>query len=394
MLWPLGGKSKDYDLAKSPITIAAFLVAVTVGNIGLFILSVFQPIFSTTLTENGTGVTIFSSMPFILVGWFAILTLIIAIALMLTAENINRIAISAALAQLSFSFIGYSAGNSIGFVSSIFHLLTSIPASIAVFVLMGMIIESIRISDTSRLGGLKNKFPSLFIFGLIAILSYSGFFPFGTHFSLDMIFQALLISSIPSSKVILAISFVCSILLVFAITKSFMKLFNGKLEGDLSVRQLNKNSISVKIIALVWSALSGFLLILVGYPNPKFVSLLFDQNITLGYDSPLFSNWIISILYLIFGVSVFITTMILYRDGKAVLFDKIRNTKFVSFTRKFFANGMYLDNVYEVSLFQPINFLSRFFAWTRIKAPFASIIWAVLALALLVSIFAVLGGGM
>ena len=86
--------------------------------------------------------------------------------------------------------------------------------------------------------------------------------------------------------------------------------------------------------------------------------------------------------------------MILYRDGKAVLFDKIRNTKFVSLTRKFFANGMYLDNVYEVSLFQPINFLSRFFAWTRIKAPFASIIWAVLALALLVSIFAVLGGGM
>jgi hypothetical protein len=55
---------------------------------------------------------------------------------------------------------------------------------------------------------------------------------------------------------------------------------------------------------------------------------------------------------------------------------------------------MYLDNIYEVSVFQPINFLSRFFAWIRIKAPFASIIWAVLALALLVSIFAVLGGGM
>ena len=85
--------------------------------------------------------------------------------------------------------------------------------------------------------------------------------------------------------------------------------------------------------------------------------------------------------------------MILYRDGKASVLDKIRNTKFVSSIRKFFANGMYLDNVYEVAVFQPINFLSRFFAWTRIKAPFASIIWAVLALALLVSLFAVLGGG-
>ena len=393
LLWPLGGKSKDYDFAKSPITVAAFLVAVTVGNIGLFILSVFQPFFSTTITEIGTGVPLFSSMPFILVGWFAILTLIVAIALMLTAENINRIAISAALAQLSFSFIGYSAGNSIGYASSIFHLLTSIPASLAVFILMGMIIESIRIRDLSRIGGLKNKYPSLFIFGLIAILGYSGFFPFGTHFSLDMIFKALLTSSIPSSKVILAISFICSILLVFAITKPFMKLFNGKLEGDLSTRQLNKNSISVVLMALVWSALSGFLLILLGYPNPKFVSILLDQNVTLGYNSPLFSNWIVSILYLVLGISVFITTMILYRDGKADVLNRIRNTKFVSSTKKFFANGMYLDNIYEVSVFQPINFLSKFFAWIRIKAPFASIIWAVLALALLVSIFAVLGGG-
>jgi ech hydrogenase subunit A len=62
LLWPLSGKSKDYDLAKSPITVAAFLVAITAGNIGLFILSVFQPIFSSTLTEVGTGVPIFSSM--------------------------------------------------------------------------------------------------------------------------------------------------------------------------------------------------------------------------------------------------------------------------------------------------------------------------------------------
>ncbi|MBK5112639.1 MAG: hypothetical protein KGD59_08655 [Candidatus Heimdallarchaeota archaeon] len=393
LLWPLSGKSKDYDLAKSPITVAAFLVAVTAGNIGLFILSVFQPIFSTTMNEIGTGIPLFNSMPFILIGWFAILTLIVAIALMLTTDNINRIAISAAIAQLSFSFIGYSAGNSLGYASSIFHLVTSIPASLAVFVLMGIIIESIRIGDISRLGGLKNRYPSLFIVGIISILSYSGFFPFGTHFSLDMIFQALLISSIPSSKVILVITFICSVLLVLAITKPVMKLFNGKLEGDLSTRQLNRTSISVEFLAIGWAAVSGLLLILTGYPNPRFVSLLLDQNVSLGYDSPLFSNWIVSILYLVLGICVFITTMILYRDGKASMLDKIRNTKFVGSTRKFFANGMYLDNVYEVSVFQPINFLSRFFTWVRIKAPFASIIWAVLALALLVSIFAILGGG-
>jgi NADH:ubiquinone oxidoreductase subunit 5 (subunit L)/multisubunit Na+/H+ antiporter MnhA subunit len=281
----------------------------------------------------------------------------------------------------------------LGYASSIFHLVTSIPASLAVFVLMGMIIESLRIRDVTRLGGLKNRYPSLFIIAIISIFSFSGFFPFGTHFSLDMIFQALLTSIIPSSKIILAISFICSIALVFAITKPIMKIFNGELEGDLSTRQLNKTSISVEFLAIGWAAISGFLLVLIGYPSPKFVSLLLDQNVVLAYDSPLISNWIISILYIVLGIGVFITTLILYRDGKAAVFEKIRNTKFVSSTRKFFANGMYLDNVYEVSVFQPINFLSRFFAWTRIKAPFASIIWAVISLAILVSLFAVLGGG-
>ncbi len=393
LLWPISGKSKDYDLAKSPITVSAFLTVITIGNIGLYILSIFQPLFSTTLTEFGTGITLFNSLPFILTGWFAIFTLIIAVALMLTTENINRIAITAALAQLSFSFIGFSTGSSIGFASSIFHLITGIPATLAIFVLMGMILESIRINDLSRLGGVKNSYPSLFIFSILTILAFTGIFPFGNHFSYNMLFQALLTSTIPSSRVILVFCFICLILLVFAITKPIMKLLNGNLEGELSIHQLSRNSISVMILTLGWSALSGFLLILIGYPNPRFTSLLLDQNISLNYDTPLFSNWILSILYLAFAIIAFITTYILYRDGKAERLEKLRDTNFVRKTRKFFANGMYLDNIYEVAVFQPINFLSRFFAWTRIKAPFASILWAVLAFAILVSLFVILGGG-
>ncbi|NHJ31384.1 MAG: hypothetical protein FK732_00835, partial [Asgard group archaeon] len=393
LLWPLSGKSKDYDLAKAPITVASFLVAITAGNIGLFILSVFQPVFSTTMSEIGTGVPLFSSLPFVLIGWFAISTLVIAIAFMLSTDNINRIAISAAVAQLSFSFIGYSAGNGLGYASSIFHLVTGVPASLSVFILMGIIIESIRIRDSARLGGLKNRYPLIFILGILAVLSFSGFFPFGTHFSLNMIFQALLVSSIPSSKVILAFSFICSIFLIYAITKPFMKMFYGELDDDLSTRQLNKNSISAELMVLLWSAISGFLLILIGYPSPRFFSLILDQEVNLGYDSPIFSNWIVSILYLVLGIGIFVTTVILYRDGKASLLDRIRNSKFVRITREFFAKGMYLDNLYEITVFQPVNFISKFVAWTRLKAPFASILWAVLAFALLVSIFVILGGG-
>jgi len=394
LLWPLSGKNKDYDLAKSPITVSAFLVAITAGNIGLYLISVFQPVFSTTMTEYGTGVLLFNPLPFLLIGWFAIITLLIAIAVMLTTENINRIAIAGALAQISFSFIGFSAGNSLGYASSILHLITSIPATLAIFVLMGIIVESIRINDLPRLGGLKNNYPSLFIFSILAILSFTGIFPFGNHFSYNMLFQALLTSSIPSSKAILAFSFISLILLVFAISKPILKLFNGNLEGDLSTRPVSKNSIVVEFLAIGWAAISGFLLTFLGYPYPKFVALLLDKVFSLDFDTPIFSNWILSILYLVLAVCVFVTTLVLYRDGKAEKLEKLRETKLISKSRKFFANGMYLDNVYEVAVFQPINFLSRFFAWTRIKAPFASILWAVLALALLVSLFTILGGGM
>ena len=96
---------------------------------------------------------------------------------------------------------------------------------------------------------------------------------------------------------------------------------------------------------------------------------------------------------MILSLATLIGTFFLYRDCKGSLLEKIKKTKLVSFFTLAFNNGLYIDNIYEFVVFEPINFLSKFLTWTRIKAPFFSIIWAILSVVLLVSIFIIIGGG-
>jgi hypothetical protein len=130
-----------------------------------------------------------------------------------------------------------------------------------------------------------------------------------------------------------------------------------------------------------------------GYPAPHFIGGVLGTRMDLVYDSAVFSNWIISPITLILSISVLVGTYFLYRDGKGKILEGVRESGIIKFPKIAFDNGLYLDNVYEFAIYQPLQYLSKLFAWTRVKAPFVSIIWAVLAVVILVSIFILTGGG-
>ncbi|MHA1221121.1 MAG: proton-conducting transporter transmembrane domain-containing protein [Candidatus Heimdallarchaeota archaeon] len=392
LLWPIGGSKKDYDLAKAPLPVATNLVAISVGNIGIYLLCSLYPLFSRRGTEIGTGVPIFHEAPFILIGWFAIISLFVVIGMLLFTKNINRVAIGAAIAQMSFALLGFSSASKLGFTATVFQLITGIPTVIALSLVFGMVIESLRIKDLSRVCGLKDKYPLLHLLGIFSLISYLGIFPSGMYFSKDMIFEALRTSGIFSSFALMILGILGSLLLAFALTKIFMKIFYGQMGDEYSMRPLNSVSITSTGISLGWAMVSGLALILVGYPSPYLFSGLLGKQFELNYGSPFTANLVTSPIVLGLTITAFLIPYFLYRDGSGSKLEKLRNSKVIIALRSFFVSGFYLDTIYETIIFKPINFLSKLVAWTRIKAPFASVVWAVLSVALLVSIFALVGG--
>ncbi|MBN1328619.1 MAG: hypothetical protein JXA54_04015 [Candidatus Heimdallarchaeota archaeon] len=392
LLWPIGGQKLDYDISKAPLPISSSLISVTVGNIGLFLLCIFHPIYSSKGLEVGTNIDLYHHAPFMLIGWLAIFSLIVIIGFLLVAKSINRVTIGASITQLSLAFLSLSTNTTLGFVGTIFQIIVGAPTVIALTLVFGSVIESLRIKDISRVAGIKDKHPLLHLLGIFSLASFAGIFPSSMYFSKDMIFEALRTSAIPAHWALYILTIICSVFVIFALMKTYLQIFYGKVTQDYSTRPLNYLSLISIGAVLSWSMISGMVLILIGYPKPFLFSGLLGRIFTLSYDSPFTANFISSPLILLTSIVAFLTGYFVYRDGEGNILLKFKNSKFILSLNKFFTNGLYFDNVYEILLFRPIDFLGRFFSWTRIKAPFGSIIWAVLSLVLLVCIFLIMGG--
>jgi NADH-quinone oxidoreductase subunit L len=393
LLWTISGKNKDTDLAKTPLPIANYIISVTIGILGLFVIGLFFPIFASRDLEIGTGLNTFHNTPFVLIGWFAIGTLIILIGYLLTSSNLNRFIIGLATSQISFSFLGLSSGSDLGFTAAVFQLLIGIPASIVLALIFGQVIDSIKIRQISRLGGFREHSPILYWLGIISIVSFAGLLPFGTYFSRDMLFEALRSSSIPSSLGLLIIAVICNLVIIFTVVKTFLQIFHGELNREYSIRPIKTTALASTFIAVGWLVFAGMGLMYYGYPSPHMTGGIVGSTFELQYDSAVFSNWILSPIILILTIGTLVGSYFLYRNGTNKALEKIRDKKLIAYPTIAFENGLYLDNFYEFVVFQPIQFLSKFFAWTKVRAPFASIIWAVLAVVVLVSVFIITGGG-
>ncbi len=392
LLWPLGGEKSDYDISKAPLPISTSLISVTVGNIGIFLLCLFYPLFSNKGLEEGTGIELYHSAPFMMIGWIALISLIIVAGFLLVTKNINRVTIGAGITQLSLALLSFSTNTSLGLVGTIFQIIVGAPTVITLALVFGMVIESLRIKDISRVSGIKNKYPFLQLLGIFSIVSFAGIFPSSMYFSKDMIFEALRVSAIPTHWILYIVTIICSMLVVFSIVKIYMQIFYGEMDEGYSTRPLNSLSVFSTGLALGWAMAAGMILLLVGYPKSYLFSGILGQSILVNYDSPITANFISSPIILLTSITAFLTGYFLYRDGEGNLLFKFKNSKFIIPFKKFFTNGLYLDKIYEVVIFRPIDYLGKFFSWTRIKAPFGSVIWAVLSIVLLICIFLIMGG--
>ena len=392
LLWSLNGSGKDIDVAKAPLPVGAFLTTIFLGNSGLYILNNFYPLLTMTGFEKYSSIELFSNIPFLLIGWSVICTMILATLLLFTTDNANRIMASASIIQMGFAFLGLSSANQIGYVGSLFHIYSFIPTAIALCVIFGMMYESLKRTTISRINGLREKNKALEVMGFIALLSFVGIFPTSIYFSRDMIFKSLIDSIIPSSLVLMILSIICLVLLVFNLSKNLMKTLYGEIDQDLQFNLPNIFSYVVEGLSLLWGIFGGIILIFIGWPTPRFLRGILNTEIELGYDFPIFSNWIISIIVLLLIPIVFTLTYFAYRDGSGKIFHRMRESKFVSVLTRLIENMFYLETIYLFSFTKSTKYISKFATNTRLKSPVFIVTFSIFALIALFVIMFVLGG--
>ncbi|MBD3191556.1 MAG: hypothetical protein GF308_12980 [Candidatus Heimdallarchaeota archaeon] len=399
--WVIGGEKQDIDMAKAPLPITAYLLTATIANTGLYLLGTFYPLLSMrgeelTLTITGelvgTGIELFDPTPFLLSGWSAIATIFITLGIIISSRNINRIITGASLIQLSFAFLGYSAANDLGYLSANFQLLAGSVISLALFVMFGIIIESLKMNSLDRIHGLETNFPVIQFMTGTVILSSVGLFPFTGFFSKDMIFEALRTSDLPSHLALMIAGILGSFLLIFGLVRVFFKTFYGKRMSDrYSIRAVKIQSMSIAGALLDGTILLGILIILIGFPKITFAKGLFNSDFILNYSCPLLGNYLSSLLILGGTIGMISISFLGYLKGKNLL-EKIRNSRIVQISYQIFENGLYLGKGYELIFVSPTKSTGRASLWIKEKTTFLGIFWVLLFLSLLILIMILVGG--
>jgi len=391
LLWPFTSERKDRDLAKSPLPASLFLIT-TIGSSALFLLGTFKSFFYSRSVEIGTDVSLYHASTLQLIGWFAIITLILIVLVLAVTNSLNRLLVGLAIAQQSFSLLAFSTGSTTGYVAAVFNLIIGLPATLAIVFVFGSILESLRIAALSKIIGIKQKQPRLFILGVLALVNFAGIFPSSVYFSRDMIFTALKTSRVPGALGLLVLGLLCLLLLIALTIKAFQKTMQGNFSEEYAIRKSSTISLMTIGFAFMWSFLAGIALLFYNYPETFLFSGLLNKIFSLEYFGGIFSDKILSPILLCFTLLVFMVMFFLYRQPNRPSLQRLTTTKFSIAVQGIIKKGFYLDSVSEFVLVKPLSYLERFFAWLRIKSSFASVIWAILSLVLLVSILVLVGG--
>ncbi|MEA2069885.1 MAG: proton-conducting transporter membrane subunit [Asgard group archaeon] len=391
-MWPLRTGVKKNDLTTAPLSSAVFLLINSIGLGGIFLLTTFFPILATNSLEMATNEVIFSSVPFQILGWSVIVSMFFVLLMIFRSANLKRILIGAVMGQIGFTLIGLSSGLELGFVGAFFHLLVAMPASFAVIISFGMVIESLRMDNITKLSGLHSQLKIVSIFSLLAIFCFSGVFPSGVFFSRDMIFESLIRSSITGSKILLGLSYLYWILLSFIMFKTYVQIFFGEEFEDFAIRSTSIISCIVCGSVLLFSFLAGFGVLFYGTPTPRFFTGLLEKQYNLEYVMFPFSNWVTPFILIGLLPLIFIGVYSLYKEPTQNWEEKIFNTKKGIIFHNILINGLYIEDGLEVFVKKPAPIISKIFSGVKMKSPIINIFLIVFSIIILFGLMIFLGG--
>jgi len=240
-----------YSAMEAPTSVSALLHAATMVKAGIYLLARFILIFSVA------PVIIEALQPlwFPIVAWIGVLTAIIGASLALTTTDIKGVLAYSTISQIGFMMAGLGAAvegaASVGWFSSLFHMMSHAFFEGLGFLLAGGIIHAIGTRDMRLMGGLKKAMPISFILMAIMIITTSGLPPFAAFFS-----KGLIITSVTEAGLLIqTILLYATAALTFAYSvRMFSLVFMGKESEHMQKQHVHESPKIMLIPAMVLAA--------------------------------------------------------------------------------------------------------------------------------------------
>lgn len=237
------------DAGVAPSTVTSLLHAAVLVKIGTFAYAkLFGTVFITSIDLNYTMLVI------------AGITAIISGSVALIETDIKRIIAYSTVSQLSFIFLGLSAGTKAAFYGAILYILMHSIAKASLFLCAGIIEQKTHTKDITKMGGLINTMPLTALSFAMSSFSVMGLPPFGGFFAKFLVMKG----AIETNDILIVIMFFTgAILTLLYLSRLFYYVFLGN-------EKLNSPSegSSTMVACVLFLGFLGLVLgIMISYPS-------------------------------------------------------------------------------------------------------------------------------
>lgn len=291
-----------------------------------------------------------------------LITSLIAAVIALTQRDIKKVLAYSTVSQLGYMFLALGVT---GYTAAIFHLMTHAFFKALLFLAAGSVIHAMSgEQNIQNMGGLKKYLPITYWTFLIATLAISGIPPFSGFFSKDEI----LVHAFSHNIILWLFASIGALLTAFYMFRLLYLTFHGDFRGsDNQKSHLHESprSMTIPLIILaILSATAGF----VGVPASLGVNNIFSNFLEpivassevikqSSHSLSHYTEYLLMIISTVIALSAIIITYWIYIK-KSVL--PVEDVKEASPFYKFSYHKFYIDELYNILIVSPLQWISKF----------------------------------
>lgn len=339
------------DAMAGPTPVSALIHAATMVTAGIYMIARSNILF------------VLSPLTLQIIAIIGVCTALFAAATALTQNDIKKVLAYSTVSQLGYMFLGLGVG---AFTGAFFHVLTHAFFKALLFLGAGSVIHGMSDEqDMRKMGGLKKALPITYMTMLIGTIAISGIPPFAGFFSKDEI----LAHAFAANPVYWVLGFIGALMTSFYMFRliylTFFGSFRGTEEQKHHLHESPKSMTLPLIVLAVLSIFGGMLNLPEALGGQAWLATFLSPVFADGASLQHMHTITHSTEYMLMGVSVvgvLVMAFVAYnkyvKQGSVPEHDQVSRTGLA----KLSYHKFYVDEIYELLIIKPINWLSVFLA--------------------------------
>ena len=330
------------DAMAGPTPVSALIHAATMVTAGIYMIARSSALYSLADTTNN------------IIAVIGVATALLAATIALKQNDIKKVLAYSTVSQLGYMFLALGTG---AYAAAVFHVMTHAFFKALLFLGSGSVIHAMGgEQDIRKMGGLSKKLRTTWFTFLIGCIAIAGIPPLSGFFSKD----AILLSAFEHNKILYGIALFTAMLTAFYMFRLFFITFTGKFRGTPEQEHHLHESPSAMTLPLIILAILSIIGGFVGIPDvlmqggDKISEFLSPVIYPIQHAGEPVSH---STELMLMGLS---TVLVLIMIGVAwSMYSNYREKEATGFA-KVLENKWYVDELYDVIIVKPLNWLGSF----------------------------------